>query len=198
MVRARPDYALQWMRRIDYWLIIILVIAAAFWGFNKTWVHINQREVAAYVKANALDVIELKNGKKCIGKIVGETPKSYFIKNTKGVEGKIDRDIVKIKRRASNEELEIAKILLAKKTNQSAAQRTTAWEKVCCTIGLMANRIEAEAKYYKEVAAARRAKSNLERKLAEEKAKELGDEGLPVEQKLLQWIRSGGIPAKKE
>ncbi len=186
-------------RGMAYWFIIIFVISAAFWVVNKAWTHINQTEVAAYVKTSALDVIELKNGRKSIGKIVGETPKSYFIKNTKGVEEKIDRNAIKIKRTATNEELEIARVLLTKNINRSAAERMTAWEKVCCAVGSVANRIEGEAKYFKEVAAAREAKANLERKLAEERAKEQGaEEGLSIEERFLQWAQSGGAPAKKK
>jgi hypothetical protein len=199
LVWAGHGYALHLAKRINYWLIILCLAGAAFWGVNKAWTRINQGEVAAYVRANALDVIELENGRKIIGKIVGETPRSYFIKNVKGREEKIGRDSVKIKRRASNEELEIARVLLAKNTGRSQAKRTTGWEKFCFMIGSVADRIEAEARYHKEVASARKAKSNLERRLAEEKAKgQAGEEGLPIEQKLLRWIQSGVTPAKKE
>lgn len=198
LVWAGHGYALQWIKRIDRWLIGACIIGVAFWGANKAWTRYNQGEVAAYVQANALDVIELNDGRKSIGKIVGETPKSYFIKNTKGAEEKIDRSIVKIRRRASSAELEIARVLLTKRIDQLAAQRGTIWGKVCAMLDSVVNRVETEIKYYREVAAARDAKHALERKLVEEKSAEPGEEGLSIERRFLQWAQSGGMPSKKE
>lgn len=179
-------------------LIAACAVAAVFFCVNKTSTDNNRREVAAYVRESALDVIEQKNGRKSIGKIVGEAPGSYFIKNIKGTEEKIDRPSVKNVRKASAEELEIARILLTRYTDRDPAKRMTIREKFRRAVDSAIDGIRAEAKYYGEVFTARRARNDLDRRLAEERAKERQGSG-EEEGGLLKRIQDyyTGLLAKK-
>ena len=141
----------------------------------------------AYAVETAEDVIELKSGGRVFGKITGETHTSYFIKDLNGVEKKIDRSAVKSKRTPSMEEMESLKVLLAKKSKEP----TTAWGKFWQKVGSFFSADLGSDKskrtigvdkeqYNAEVAAAKRARSDLDRRLAEEEARKKGEKAAPA------------------
>lgn len=122
------------------------------------------QKISAYIKENLKDVIELNDNNVISGRIAGEAPKNIYFKNINGREEKIDRGAVKNIRKPTQGELNTAKKVLIKNKDF-----------IKMILGVRGSKrisdMDSE-RYNSEVAAASRAHSNLEKKLADKKLEE--------------------------
>jgi len=143
-------------------LTVILVIATIGTGIYVT----KEYKIWRYIDEYAIDVIELKDGNKVIGKVTGEIPKEIIIYNPqKNMDEKISKKNILITRKPTVKDLKQLKIALKK----SGREKEILYVRKQV---IVKNAEYDKNRYLRERSVASRARGDLEGRLAEDKAKE--------------------------